>query len=189
MISDASIRQIELALWPQGDATPGSLWAVLDCARHRRIYRELQVSRLDHQCLYGGDVPPVLKSVAPHIVELSPRYGFTRTLLGQCWGQSWGVFVRLNDSTTLRHHLKKLLTVQTEDGRKLLFRFYDPRVLRPYLPTCTPRELEQVFGPVTTYFAEAADAGQHLLAFNLDGHRLVQRTVDIMATAAAVTRP
>lgn len=185
MISDAQVRQIELALWPQGDATPGSLWAVLDCARHRRIYRELMVSRLDHQCLYSGDIPTELRVVAPHMVELSPRYQFTKTLLQQGWGRSWGVFLRLNDGTQLRHHLRKLLTVRTEDGRKLLFRFFDPRVLRAYLPTCTAAELRQVFGPVRMYFVEGASPLEHLHAFELESDRLVDRMVPLRSEALA----
>jgi hypothetical protein len=164
-------------LWPQGETTPGSLWAVLDCARDRRIYRELSVSRLDYQCLYSGDLPTELKIVAPHMVELSPKYRFTAHLLEQGWGRSWGVFVRINDVTRLRHHLRKLLTAQSEDGRKLLFRFYDPRVLRRYLPTCTREELQQVFGPVSAYYAEARSADEALHAMAFDGHQLAAKTI------------
>lgn len=182
MISDAQRRQIELALWPQGDSTPGSLWAILDCARDRRIYRELAVSRLDYQCLYSGSLPTELKVVAPHMVELSPRYGFTKALLDQCWGKSWGVFVRINDGTRLRHHLRKLLTVQSEDGRKLLFRYYDPRVLRAYLPTCRKDELESVFGPVNAYFCEEA-AG--MSSFQFDGFKLVRRSIPLPDSGAS----
>ena len=174
MIGEALRRQIELALWPQGVSTPGSLWAILDCARDRRIYRELAVSRLDYQCLYSGDLPTELKMVAPHMVELSPRYAFTKTLLEQCWGNSWGIFVRINDSTKLRHHLRSLLTVKAEDGRKMLFRYYDPRVLRSYLPTCAPAELAQICGPIRTYFAEGLDASDRLHSFEFDGHGLNQ---------------
>lgn len=179
MISDEFRRQIELALWPQGDMTPGSLWAILDCARDKRIYRELAVSRLDYQCLYSGDLPTELKVVAPHMIELGPRYRFTRTLLDQCWGKSWGVFVRINDGTQLRHHLRKLLTVKTEDGRKLLFRYFDPRVLRIYLPTCTADELQQVFGPISTWFAEAAGANPQVHSFDFDGSRLTAKEIDL----------
>lgn len=182
MINDVRRRQIELALWPQGDATPGSLWAILDCARNRRIYRELQVSKLDYQCLYSGDLPSELRVVAPHMVELSPRYSFTKTLLTQSWGQSWGIFARINDGTRLRHHLRKLLTVKDEEGRKLLFRYFDPRVLRAYLPTCTRDELSQVFGPVSCLFGEGAGEGNRLLAFEFDGQKLIDRSIVLEAT-------
>jgi hypothetical protein len=183
MITETMRRQIELALWPNGDSTPGSLWAILDCARDRRIYHELTASRVDHQCLYSGSLPTEIKWVAPYMVELNPRGRFTRMLLEQGWGRSWGIFVRVNDWTRLRHHLRKLLTVQFEDGRKLLFRFYDPRVLRVFLPTCTRGELEQVFGPVAAYHAESPAGQPGVVSFAFDGERLGQRKVDLSAAA------
>lgn len=183
MIGNVLYQQIERALWPQGELTPGSLWAILDGARDRQIVPALQMSRLDHQCLYAGDLAPELRRVAPHMVELSPRLRFTRSLLEDGWGRSWGIFVRLNDATRLRHHLRKLLTVRTEDGRRLLFRFYDPRVLRAFLPTCTRDELAQMFGPVTTYFAESADASACMHAFEFGGDRLL--TTDLLFDRAA----
>lgn len=185
MISEALRRQIQLALWPQGDSTPGSLWAILDCARNPRIYRELAVSRLDYQCLYSGDLPTELKVAAPHMVELSPRFGFTETLLDQSWGRSWGIFARINDGTKLRHHLRKLLTVQGEDGRKFLFRYFDPRVLRTYLPTCTAHELRQVFGPIGCFFAESGTVDPCLQAYEFDGAELRARSFQLKHRVAS----
>jgi Domain of unknown function (DUF4123) len=184
MIAEGLRRQIELVLWPLGDSTPGSVWAVLDCARERRIYRELAVSRLDYQCLYSGNLPTALKVVAPHMVELGPRYGFTSRLLSEGWGRSWGLFVRINDSTQLRHHLRKFLRVKTEDGRALLFRYYDPRVMRRYLPTCTPEELEQVFGPITAFLMEGPAPDNLLEYTRVDGRLSVRSHALALPTPA-----
>lgn len=183
MIGESALRAIELSIWPQGDATPGTLWAILDCARDRRIHRLLAVSRLDHPCLYSGQVPAELKAVAPHIVELHPGHRFTRTLLEEGWGRSWGIFARINDSTQLRHHLRKNLTVRSEDGRKLLFRFFDPRVFRVYLPTCTAAELAQLFGPVSKFFSEGP-RGVDLSTYSFDGLRLSTDVVHVGKEAA-----
>ena len=57
--------------------------------------------------------------------------------------------------------------VQTEDGKQLYFRFYDPRVLRLYLPTCTPEEVRRSFGPVGCYLLEDEDP-KTLLRFTGD---------------------
>ena len=43
-----------------------------------------------------------------------------------------------------------------------MFRFYDPRVLRVYLPTCTGDEAEEFFGPVPEILAESEDGGSLL---------------------------
>ena len=44
--------------------------------------------------------------------------------------------------------------VQDEGGQEYFFRYYDPRVLRKYLPTCTPEEVRSFFGPVRSFIAE-----------------------------------
>ena len=44
--------------------------------------------------------------------------------------------------------LPKLLWVRDEGQRQLYFRFYDPRVLPVFLPTCDAEQRRQVFGPV-----------------------------------------
>jgi len=48
----------------------------------------------------------------------------------------------------------------------MIFRWYDPRVLRVYLPTCTASELRTVFGPVERYLVDRAD-GDGLIEFSL----------------------
>jgi hypothetical protein len=88
-------------------------------------------------------------------VRLHPDGFFSRDLLAHSWGESWGIYVvsgaQLSD---LQRHFRRFLRVQDESGKTLIFRYYDPRVLRPYLPTCTPAELQTVFGPVTRFVLE-----------------------------------
>lgn len=67
----------------------------------------------------------------------------------------------------------------------MLFRFYDPRVLRLYLPTCTSTELEQVFGPVGTFFTEDAAAIDQLHSFDLVSGSLVARTAALLTPVLA----
>lgn len=171
----AELRERVLqALWP-ADAR-SSVWAILDCARDPRIYLALIESRLEFRCLYSGRLPRALEMVAPHLVELLPGNRLTQRLLDDGWGRSWGVLLQIDDGTDLRHHLRKFLKVQDEAGRRLLFRYYDPRVLRAYLPTCRSDELRQVFGPVQRYLAESED-GDALLGWRFDGKRLLAEQV------------
>jgi Domain of unknown function (DUF4123) len=166
-------ERIERVLWPAG-AAARSVWAVLDLARDRRIHAALIESRLESLCLYSGRLAPALEAAAPHMVELLPGHRLTTRLIDEGLGQAWGVFVRIDDASNLRHHLRKFLKVQDEDGRRLLFRWYDPRVLRAYLPTCTADECRQVFGPIERWFAESDD-GESLLEFGFDGSALRQK--------------
>jgi len=170
--------QVIEALWPAGSPADATVWAVLDCARDERIYPALQASRLEYLSLYAGQLPDALKRAAPHMVELAPGYRFTRPLLEMGWGHSWGIFVRTREPHNLRHHLRKFLRVQDEDGRRLVFRYYDPRVLRAFLPTCDPAQLQSLFGVVGGYLTEA-EHGDALLEFTFDGRRLVRRRTDL----------
>lgn len=150
---------------------------LLDAAREPGIPSLIRRSHLDHRCLLRGRLPPVLAAVAPYLVSLSPRPAFTRTVLERGWGESWGIFVRSQAILPeLARHFRQLLLVQNELGRELFFRFYDPRVLRPYLPTCTPAELRTVFGPVDVFALEGGEEDT-LLELSLVRGKLVQRIV------------
>ena len=166
---DAAGRERFLnVLWPRERAAPPSVWAVLDLARDTRIYPALQASRLDFLCLYAGRLPRELEMVAPHIVELPPGHRLVDRLLDEGFGRSWGIFAKIADPTQLRHHLRKLLKVRDESGRTLLFRFYDPRVLRVFLGTCDAGQLKTLFGPMHSLVAEGED-GASLIEFGVDG--------------------
>jgi hypothetical protein len=41
----------------------------------------------------------------------------------------------------------------------MYFRFYDPRVLRSFLPTCTEPECAEFFGPIGRFVMEAEQPG------------------------------
>ena len=146
------------ALFPPApaDSSPApEVYAVLDGARDDRIYRAVYDSRLDHECLFSGDIPHDLAEAAPYLVHLPREAPFTRWLVEDGWGRSFGIFAWSRAGIeALRRHFRRLLRVRDERGRRLYFRYYDPRVLRRYLPTCTADELREVFGPVGRLLAE-----------------------------------
>jgi hypothetical protein len=169
-IDDAANRMLTDRLWPHGDGvdTP-QIYAILDGARDHRIADMVRFSGLQFMCMYSGKLSPALQQAAPYIVHLSPTAELTRTLLQQAWGQSWGMLIEAASDISmeqLRRHFRSLQRVSTEDGTPLVFRFYDPRVLRVYLPTCTISELAQFFGPVTKIIVEATEgAGAAMMEY------------------------
>ena len=96
------------------------------------------------------------------------------------WGNSWGVFLRIGDFSRLRPHLRSFLRVTDEAGTVMFFRYYDPRVLRAYLPTCQPEELRAVFGPIDSYLVEGED-GTSLIEYQFDGIQLRERRIGLTA--------
>jgi hypothetical protein len=161
------IDRIADALWT--DAPGRDVYAILDCARDARIHPWINRRALDYTSLYRGPVAPVLDRCAPYLVHLYRRESWTRELLSMSWGRSWGIFVRTTEPMeTLRVHFRRFLRVRDERGRRLVFRYYDPRVLRLYLPTCTENELRTVFGTVGQLCAERADAAA-VVSYHNDG--------------------
>lgn len=168
------VQTLESLLWPKGDKR--DIWMVLDGARNRSIYTFLVNSYLTSECLYAGDLDPMLEAAAPHLVQLEREDKYTRQLLERAWGKSWGIILKCDTSIhRLRRHLRRFLTVSDPRGRKLMFRYYDPRVLRIYLPTCMPDELRTVFGPVECFWTESGE-GDSLVQFQFDGRQLRTRT-------------
>jgi hypothetical protein len=45
--------------------------------------------------------------------------------------------------------------VEIEGGRKAIFRFYDPRVMRMFIPTCDADQRKQFFGQIQHIFVES----------------------------------
>lgn len=109
-------------------------------------------------CLYRGELEPDIAEVAPYLVELFPDTTFTDWLLSEgLGGKNRGIFARSPFSLTeVRKHFRKFLTVYDEAGNPLLFRYYDPRVLVKFLPTCDKENLDALFGRVTDYLAETS---------------------------------
>lgn len=121
-------------------------------------------------CLYRGDLEPDLAEVAPYLVQLKPESPFTEWLLGNCWGNHWGIFATsTEDIDVIRRHFRNFLMVKDPEGKQIYFRFYDPRVLRIYLPTCNPDEVQSIFGPVHAYLMESESQSDALQFSVKDG--------------------
>ena len=152
-MTPAAVLELERVLWPKGYRR--DIWMILDCARDPRLFGLMLESRLEFSCLYNGSPLAPLESVAPHLVKLEYDDPSSRRLLERSLGDHRGILLKCDSHLVqVRRHLRQLLTVRGPDGVLLLFRFYDPRVLRVYLPTCYPAELRTVFGPVERYWAE-----------------------------------
>jgi hypothetical protein len=164
----ARLERIVDALWT--DVPGRDVYAILDCARDPRIHPWIHRRGLDYTSLYRGPVAPVLDRASPYLVHLYRRESWTRELLSLAWGNSWGIFVRTREPMeSLRLHFRRFLRVRDERGRRLVFRYYDPRVLRLYLPTCVEAELNTVFGRVGQLCAESAEGTSVLSYINAGG--------------------
>jgi hypothetical protein len=164
------------SLWPANLPTRVSVCAMIDAARDRRIYDRVYQCSLEKSCLFAGTLPPEVEVAAPYLVRLERDDLFTRYLIEHGWGRSWGTFLRADRSfEQIRRHLRQILRVRDDSGRILLFRYYDPRVLRVYLPTCNREELATVFGDLDAFLMEDVSPDT-LLQFSMKDSRLAKES-------------
>ncbi|MHC4742286.1 MAG: DUF4123 domain-containing protein [Planctomycetota bacterium] len=151
-----------------------NVYAVLDGASVPQLPQMLWKREPEHVCLYRGELEPDIAAVAPYLVKLEHDHPFTKMVCEQGWGKHWGIFaiapveVELRD---LRQHFRRFLMVYDPDGKLVYFRYYDPRVLRVYLPTCNAEEIRSVFGPISNYVFEDEDSSA-MLRLSPDGEKV-----------------
>jgi hypothetical protein len=148
-------------------------YAVLDGAANPDLLDRLYADpRPEFVCLYRGELEPDMAEVAPYLVLLNPDHPFTDWLLTEGWGNHWGIFALSRAGLkAVRTHLRKFLMVRDPEGAQIYFRFYDPRVLQVFLPTCTVEELQLLFGVLDQYTCEGGTPDQ-LMFYSIESGRL-----------------
>lgn len=162
-------EDLQRILWPKGHRP--DIWAIVDAAQDQQVYWTLTNSFLPHSCLFAGALPQALEMAAPYLVQLDPDDKLT-AYLAKNLNRNLAIFLQTDASLReLRHHLRTFLTVKDPAGKRMLFRYYDPRVLRVYLPTCNANELQTVYGPVTSFWT-VSDTPDSVTQFEYRGKGL-----------------
>ena len=182
-MSTAKRDNLQKILWGDDEAKLRPIYALLDCARDERIHSELKDSGLIYNCLYPGILSEGVAAVAPYLVKLDSTAEFTHWILEDGWGNSWGIYLTAQVRTMfdLIYHFRQIIRVRDERGKIFYFRFYDPRILRVYVPTCTRQELRVLFGDVNNVYMED-ETGEHVLDYRFDGKSLNQRKMALEDT-------
>jgi len=150
------------------------LYAILDGVMVAGLPDRLYRSGLTYECLVSGDLTPAMVHAAPYFVFLPPGSELADWILTDGFGKNWGIFAHSQSRVVdVRAHLRNLLNVYTEEGNAMMFRYYDPRILRKFLPTCNGGQLKALFGKVDTFFSED-ESSEHLVSFQIEGDKLKQ---------------
>jgi uncharacterized protein DUF4123 len=127
-------------------AGQGYLYVLADGACSLEVPRKVvEVGETLAVSLYRGYAEEEFWEVAPYLIRLDPQLLDWVLRLPENFGV---LLVSKADLDTLRRHLRRFLMVQPPGGRPWLFRYYDPRALRAFLPACVVHELQTFFGPV-----------------------------------------
>lgn len=162
--ADISLSPFLRALHRRLAGGDGLLYAVLDAARSPRIVELLKESADEHQSLFEGLAGAGLWRVAPYLVKLEPDTSpLLARLLAEGWGHAWGIYVQSGAPfKQVRRHFRRHLRVEDPESRSLYFRFYDPRVLRRFLPMASGRQSHELFAEVGCYVVEGKLPGEVL---------------------------
>ncbi len=146
-------------------------FVILDGASIPGLLTKLYELQPEHVCLYRGELEPDLAEVAPYLVNVIADSEFSDWLMKDGWGQHWGIWgTSRANLQSLHQHFRRLMIVQSPEGEPLYFRFYDPRVLRTFLPTCEGEELQQMFGAGVESFRMEGDEPGEVVRFKyVDG--------------------
>jgi len=141
------------------EAEEAPLFAVVDASRDLRVLELLRESAEEYQSLYDGLKGHALAHVAPYLVRLPAGSRLLQRLVLETLGKRWGLYLTCRRPfTEVRRHLRRFLIVEDDKtGKKMYFRFYDPKVLAAFLPTCTLRQRQDMFGEIETFLLEQED--------------------------------
>jgi hypothetical protein len=135
-------------------------YIVTEAARDEAILEFIQSNSQISHCLYSGNTQIRLARYAPYLFRADLGDPAIRRFINDGWGESW--YILLSSRSHVQQivtQLRKSLIVSSESGKDLYFRFYDPRVLRSYLPLCTQDDLSKLMGEsIETLFCETHDA-------------------------------
>lgn len=164
---------------------PGDiLYAVVDAAKDYR----LAIASRD---LLGEPLRPLFVKAPRHMERVGPymariqcgnRYPDYMKLWAERLGDNGGILLLSSAWPKVVHsHLRSIFKVYDETGAMFYFRFYDPRVLRAYLPTCTAKEGRQFFGPIRSLLVEDETVG--VMRNYRNGQAAVQMDAELIPIA------
>jgi len=134
-------------------ADDGYLYAIIDACdaplvppKMRELGKEVTIS------LFQGTAQESYWAVAPYLARVDGA--LLRWLVENLWQAAWGIFALSKANLLELHkHFRHFLIVTLPEDRQWFFRYYDPRILLSYLPSCTAQELKWFFGPIRAFAA------------------------------------
>jgi len=153
-------------------------YLILDGAKMRFNLTKAKELNEVHQCLYKGKSATNLGAVAPWLFTYKRNSELAHWFAKNSSEESWGIlFYSEEKFETVYKHLRKFLMIKTEEGKDLYFRYYDPRVLNTFLPSCEGKQLSDFFGPIEAYFAELKSNKGNVYTFDKINKEMEQESI------------
>ena len=143
----------------RGDRVDGDTWEVrISCASVPELPKRLYETNTPNYCLFRGELEPDVAYAAPYVAILVPNSPFADWVFSESPGKHWGIFAHCRYSIKeMRRHCRALVNVYDEKGTPLIFRYYDPRVLRDFYQVATPRQRDEILAGLVDVTLESAE--------------------------------
>ncbi len=164
------------------------LFGLVDGARALPLAAAASQNGSQIYSLFEGESASDLWEVAPYVFAVDPEEPIL-----EAWapwaGQNPGILLLAKgDAEALQKELRKLFVVADEEGQEFFFRFYDPRVLRKLMPTCSAKQLAELFAAIEVFLTETED-GIGVIRYRLERDQLIAETLPLKTeTPAGETR-
>jgi pSer/pThr/pTyr-binding forkhead associated (FHA) protein len=116
-----------------------------------------------------------------HLVQFQEKSQLLSRLVHQRWGTRTVIFFdSIHPFMEVRKHVRQLSLLHTEDGRSLVLRFWDAKLLEVILNEMSKSELGAFFGPIRSFVIEGGGEGRQILEFTLSAHGLSRKTQSLV---------
>lgn len=136
-------------------------YALIDAAATAQddcIYNRLSQPDIRKQILFTGELAVSADHTAPYLLQLDDQADLANWLMEIGWGNGWGIFLTSREEPEIvLAHARRFFQVRAENGRDIFFRYYDPVILRVFLPLLDTQESLAFFGPVASFLLEDDD--------------------------------
>jgi hypothetical protein len=152
-------------------------YAIVDGAAVPELLPMIAGYSISYRCLFQGELTPQLAASSPYLIKLQSFTNVTEWLMS-AQGTHQQIFALLPDALEFEavyKHFRTFLRVRDPNNKMLYFRFYDPRVLTKFLPSCTPEQLQTLFGPVKAYLAE--NSAIHIQQYWVEDQRIKHQPI------------
>ncbi len=163
------------------------LYALADGAANAYIYAHLHAHNVPHLALFKDKSLPAEQS--PWLFQLNRQEPFSEWYLQQSPSQNWGILLAAPlPLSRLADHLKSFITMQDEQGKLHLIRFYDPRVIKAYLDALSAEQRQGFFKPGLHLWADAPGQPETLHYYRQDQNHTSRKAIDLHPNAPADTK-
>lgn len=142
----AGIRSALRTVWTVREE---HLLVMLDGAHIPNLHIMLRELNIQNLPLFRESPEENILHVTPFLARFSPSEIFLHWMTMNQTVLETALFCTSTEPLEQTHaHLRRFLLVKDDTGRQMYFRFWDPRVIQPFLKSATPEERRWFCGPI-----------------------------------------